>query len=415
MIFPHIFMDVIRTSLKQIEAWYLFMIVLGAFNVGFSIMLVPQHIASTFENGLAMIGVVMSAWTAGPLIGPLASKYIDQYGSPKLWIGGLLLVNSILALFIPHCNSIALLFINLLAQGLIYAVGYSILNLLIVRRFDEQEWHGRTGMLIAAFIIGEVIGFGIAGQVENPISGFKLGGYIMLISSVLAFAIIPDFPPKTKSSQKEHDDSHNLFKLLFSPFGIMAAGWALLCFAAQILFLPFPVLMREVFLVDPELSSSVVSISGLIALTFYPIVGKLTERFGADNILINSSAVKMLVFIVLGYCALNYTPSLALLVLAMIFINRCTWPFMMASSQIQAAQLSNGCSKSMALTVFMAMAGIGNFLSGVTNSAITMTWGMEFVPVTAAVTASIGVVLLIGNKYRDYQQDNPITQPKHYP
>lgn len=88
---------------------------------------------------------------------------------------------------------------------------------------------------------------------------------------------------------------------------------------------------------------------------------------------------------------------------------------MMASSQIQAAQLSNGCSKSMALTVFMAITGIGNFMSGIANSAVTAVWGMEYVPLIAAITASIGVVLLIGNKYRDHQVDHQIKQQKHYP
>ncbi|MGF1724733.1 MFS transporter [Photobacterium nomapromontoriensis] len=391
------------------------MIVLGAFNVGFCIMLVPQYVVAQFDNGLVALGIIMSAWTAGPLIGPLMSKYIDQFGSPRYWISSLLLINSLLAFSVQFCTTIPLLFMNLLAQGLIYAVGYSILNLLIVRRFEESEWHGRTGMLIAAFIIGEVIGFGIAGRITDPVAGIAFGGYMMLASSALALVLVPSFQFIVRKNPADYRESHRVSKLLCSPFGIMAVGWGLLCFAAQILFLPFPVLMREVFLIDPELSSSVVSISGIIALTFYPIVGKLTERFGADNVLINASAVKTMVFIILSYCALNYVPSLAVVVLAMIFINRCTWPFMMASSQIQAAQLSNGCAKSMALTVFMAIAGIGNFMSGVVNSVVTATWGMEFVPTVAAVTGSIGVVLLVGNKYREYRYDNHIEQQKHYP
>ena len=409
-------MDTVRTVIKQIEPWYLFMVLVGAFNVGFNIMLIPQHLAANFTNGLALIGIVMAAWTAGPLVGPLLSPYIDKWGKPKHWLASLLLANGVLALLIPYCTSIPLIFLNLLLQGLVYAIAYSILNLLIVRRFSEEEWHGRTGMLIAAFIIGEVIGFGIAGHINNPVRGIVGGGIVLLCSSVLALVMVPNFKQQPVLTYEQQKQKHDLGKLINSPFGIMALGWGLLCFSAQIIFLPFPVLMREVFQLDPTLSSSVVSASGIIALSFYPIVGKLTAKFGADNILIISSAVKTCVFLVLGLSALQLFPALTSIVLGMLFLNRCTWPFMMASSQIQAAQLSTGSSKSMALVVFMAVAGFGNMMSGVMNSVITANWGMQYVPIVAAITACCGVLLLVGNKYRGTNFNQFIDiQQKHYP
>ncbi|EHV5554024.1 MFS transporter [Vibrio parahaemolyticus] len=408
-------MDTLRASWRQIEPWYLFMVILGAFNVGFCIMLVPQFVVLSFDSGLAKIGLIMAAWTAGPLVGPWFSKYIDKWGTPKVWLSGLFLVNACLAFAVQYSQSVLSLFVNMFIQGLIYAIGYSILNLLIVRRYEEKEWHGRTGMLIAAFIIGEVIGFGVAGRIEMPAAGFVGASIVMVLSSLLALVLVPDFNKSFIRTRSPEQRSQQVRKLLHSPFGIMALGWGLLCFAAQILFLPFPVLMREVFQIMPEHSSSVVSISGIIALSFYPIVGKLTERFGADNVLITSSAVKAMVFVVLAYCAFYYQPELMLIVLCMVFVNRCTWPFMMASSQIQAAQLSGECSKSMALTIFMAIASIGNFLSGVINSMVTASLGMSYIPLVAAITASVGVVLLFGNKYRELRHDQHIDQPKHYP
>lgn len=409
-------MGTLKNVIKQIEIWYIFMIVVGAFNVGFNIMLIPQHIAATFTDGMYLIGIVMAAWTAGPLIGPMISKYIDRLGKPRNWVSILLLANSVLAFVVPYCTTIPLLFLNMLFQGFIYAVTYSILNLLIVRRFESNEWYGRTSMLIAAFIIGEVIGFGVAGHVPTPMTGVHLGAIVMLGSSILAMYLVPDFNKQPAISTEKTVENLDIVGLVFSPFGIMAFGWALLCFSAQILFLPFPVLMREVFSVDPTVSSSVVSISGIIALIFFPMVGKLTSKFGADNVLIASSSVKAAVFAVLGICALNYSSGLMLVVLGMIFLNRCTWPFMMAGSLIQATQLSADHSKSMALTVFMAFAGFGNMLSGVMNSFITAKYGMEYVPIVAALAACIGILLLIGNKYRgDYANHYSNHQQKHHP
>lgn len=406
-------MNKLRASWQQIESWYLFMVVLGAFNVGFCIMLVPQFVVATFDSGMTKIGLIMAAWTAGPLIGPWFSKYIDKWGTPKLWLSGLFIINACLAFGVQYSQTVLSLSINMFIQGLIYAIGYAILNLLVIRRYEEKEWHGRTSMLIASFTIGEAIGFGIAGRITSPAAGFSGVGVVMLIASILALVLVPDFNKSFIRKRNPGQQFQQIRKLLLSPFGVMALGWGLLCFASQIEFLSFPVLMHEIFQIMPEYSSSIVSISGIVALSFYPTIGKLTEHFGADNVLIISSAVKAMVLIVLAYCAFYYVPGLMLIVLSMIFINHCTWPFMMTSSQIQAAQLSGECSKSIALTIFIAIAGLGNFLSGVVNSMVTAYLGMNYIPLVAAITALIGVILLFGNKYRELRHDRHIDQPKH--
>ena len=407
-------------ALKQCEAWYIFMVVLGAFNVGFNIMLVPQFVADRFSNGLTLVGTVMAAWCAGALIAPFVSRYIDTVGRPKHWISALLLLNGALAFLVPISSNIVFIIANMLLQGAIYNIGYSLLNLLIIRRFSEPQWHDRTGMLIGAFIVGEVVGFGIGGRVPTPEYGIYLGAVILVISSLFALPMIPDFIYNdTQNQTTEQTRTQNLDdwrSLIASPFGIMALAWGLLGFAAQIIFLPFPVLMKETFAIEPGISSMTVSLSGLIALAFYPIVGSLTSRFGADNILIISSTVKAMVFAVLAACALGILPPYAWLVLGMIFINRNTWPFMMASSQIQAAQLSQGHSKNLALSLFMATFGVFNALSGIANSMVTALWGMEYVPLVATIAALSGIFMLIGNKYRNLSPQEYLSQARiHHP
>lgn len=384
----------------NIEAWYILMVILGAFNVAFNIMLIPQVIANNYTNGNVLIGIVMAAWTAGPLISPWISKLIRLTDGHQNNVAKLFLLNALLAFSIPHCSHIVSLFINLFLQGLIYASIYSILNLLIVKRFPEREWHARTSWLIAAFIIGELIGFAIAGMMTNPIRGISLGGVVLLATSIFCLQILPTYhtndhvlsPQKNGSSAQAKD-------LLLSPFGLMILGWALLCFSAQILFLPFPVLMNEVFLLPPMQSSMTVSIAGLIALGFYPFIGHLTGKFGADSVLLGASFVKLSVFIIFTYCAMNMSHSLIPIVMLMIAINRWTWPFMMTSAQIQASTLSKGRGHTLALALFMAFSGAGNMLAGFANSYVTATLGIQYMPMFAAGSCLLGITFLLVGKF----------------
>ncbi|WP_434362949.1 MFS transporter [Parasalinivibrio latis] len=393
---------------NSIEPWYLLMVVLGALNVAFNIMLIPQHIADTYPNGNALIGVIMAAWTAGPLMSPFLSKFIRLTDGPQYNVAKLFLLNALLAFTVPYCTHLALLFLNLFLQGLIYASVYSILNLLIVKRFQENQWHSRTSMLIAAFIIGEVIGFALAGLMADPIRGVSLGGVGLLVTSIFCLRILPEYQAGDDStSQSQGRVAGQTKALLLSPFGLMVLGWALLCFSAQILFLPFPVLMEEVFLLPPVQSSMVISIAGLVALGFYPFIGTLTTRFGADSVLIGASTIKFLVFIVFSYCALNMGNALIPVVMLMIAVNRWTWPFMMTGSQIQASTLSKGRGNTLALTLFMAFSGAGNMLAGFANSYVTARLGIEYVPMFAAGACLLGILCVLGSKFCPFYLPTP--------
>lgn len=388
------------THLKNsIEPWYILMVILGALNVSFNIMLIPQYITELYPNGNVLIGIIMAAWTAGPLIIPFLSKYIRLIKGEQYTVGKLFLLNAILAFLIPHCNHIILIFINLFFQGVIYASLYSILNLLIVKRFQKEQWHNRTSMLIAAFIIGEVIGFALAGLMPNPIIGVSIGGIGLLVTSIFCLYLLPNYHGDDESNvPNQIPIIHQTKILLLSPFGLIVLGWALLCFSAQILFLPFPILMKDVFLLPPTQSSLVISFAGLTALCFYPIIGKLTIRFGADNVLISAAVIKFIVFIAFTYCAVNMNYHLIPFVILLITLNRWTWPFMMAGSQIQASTLSQGKGGTFAFTLFMAFSGIGNMLAGFANSYITAQLGIQYIPLFASVACFLGITCILISK-----------------
>lgn len=395
----------IKNAIENIENWYIVMIVLGAFNVSFNIMLIPQIIDTAFEDGLSMIGVVMSSWMAGPLIAPMISKYMDKYFSPKFWISFLLTANGFLLLGVPLSkgHGLYLLFIDLFLQGLIYALGFSLLNLLIIRRFEEKRWHAKTSMLIAAFILGEIIGFAIAGKFKQPMMGLYVAAVIIFITAIVSPFMIPNYKKEFIQKEKKEIEKRQTYKLLFSRFGILVFSWSLLNFAAQILFLPFPVLMKKIYLIDVETSSMTVSLTGIFSIFMYPFIGRFTKNYGAENVLRVSSFAKVIIFAVFAICAFYMQPMLIPLVIFMVSLNRLTWPFMMTSSQIDAAILAGSNNKSLALILYMAFASMGNMLAGFANSLVTQKFGMEYIPLVATVVAAVGVILLMINQFLPQQ------------
>lgn len=389
----NLFYEKVRQS---IEPWYILMTLIGAFNVSLNIMLMPQFIASEYAKGIELIGVAMAAWSGGALLAPLFGRFIGQAKNPKYFIVSLFFINSLLVILMTVTTSYGMLCANMFAQGLIFSIAYSILNLLIVRRFDEPDWHNRTSYLVGSFVLGEVVGFALLGHIEVINTGLYIGAIALFIGGCLSFYIVPKFT-KSVPVNRVNSPVKQFFGLMRSRFGLFVIAWGLISFSAQLLFFPFPVLMKEVYQVSPSLGGSVVSVAGIIAFAAYPVIGWATKRFGADVVLFKASFVKFLVFLFLGVLAVgSFDPAAKVIVVcALVMINRFTWPFMMTGSQLMASQLAGAHSKSFALTLYMAIAGLGNMSSGFANTLITRNWGIEWIPVVSTIVMFVALIMLL--------------------
>jgi len=130
----------------------------------------------------------------------------------------------------------------------------------------------------------------------------------------------------------------------------------------------------------------------LYVLPWYLVIGKLSERLGAIQLLLYSSACRVFIFATLAWLAFD-SPS-ASTVTVLIVLYRQTWPFMLTSAQVAANQLAPDEVKGMAIGIFNATTGVMNAVSGVALSGLTLLVGMRWMPAIATVGLIIGVVLL---------------------
>lgn len=383
-----------RQYTRYLEPWYLLIAGLGLVEGGINIILLPQYIARTLDQGAALIGLMMGIWCLGGLMGPVLGRLVDRHGMPRWSLALMLAVAAVLQWLLLQTNSI-LLWVGLMwLLGVTFWGGLTLFNLLIVRRFSEAQWHWRTSLMMGCFVGGEVVGFALAGTFSDPAQGISQGSLALLVCSALSLIMAPHVPKQSAAGQAaSHLDKRVLRMLLGSTFSLFLLAWGWMNFSAQLLFLPFPVLFEQVFLLPPAESAQALSIGAGSSLVWYLIIGKLSERIGALRLLLLSACTRLMVFSALAWYAFQVPgPEMMLL---LIVLYRQTWPFMLTSGQVAASQLAPDEIKGMAIGLFNAVTGVMNALSGLVLSGITLMVGMQWMPFISALGLTLGIAMLL--------------------
>lgn len=382
-----------RRILGYFEPWYLLIAGLGLVEGGINIILMPQYIASQLPQGTVLIGLMMGVWCLGGLMGPVLGRLVDRYGLPRWSLGGLLSVAALLQYLLLQTTSIVWWLLLMWGLGVTFFGGLTLFNLLIVRRFEEVQWHWRTSLMMGFFVGGEVLGFALAGEYALPGEGILHGSLVLLVSASLSFWLAPGIEPNSKCQHGAGRAARPLWtRLMGSTFFLFLLAWGWMNFSAQLLFLPFPVLFDQVFALAPADSARALSIGAGSSLIWYLVIGRLSERLGALRLLLLSAATRLLVFTALAWFAFRVPGPEVMLLLIVLY--RQTWPFMLTSAQVAASQLAPDEIKGMAIGIFNAVTGIMNAASGLALSGITLVVGMHWMPMVATVGLAIGLALL---------------------
>ena len=382
-----------KKFLGYLEPWYLLIASLGLVEGGINIILMPQHIAQTLPDGKALIGLMMGVWCLGALMGPVLWRMVDRFGMPRWSLAIVLAAAAAIQWLLLQTTHMALWVVLMWLLGVTFFGGLTLFNMLIVRRFPEKEWHWRTSLMMFFFVGGEVVGFAAAAYFASPASGILMGSGMLLLTGLLTLLMAPAVPGNDNRAKAPVKLDRQVLRLLMgSSFGVFLLAWGWMNFSAQLLFLPFPVLFREVFGLLPADSAKALSLGAGSSLIWYLVIGKLSERLGAIQLLLYASACRVFIFGLLAWLAFDHPEAST--VTALIILYRQTWPFMLTSAQVAANQLAPDEVKGMAIGIFNATTGLMNAISGVVLSGLTVLVGMRWMPAIATIGLIIGVVLL---------------------
>ena len=396
------------------ETWYLSYALLGASVAGLAPILLPLSIGK--DGSIADIGLVMGAFNLGGLTAPVWGGIADRKGQHRLLLVSGLLATAFALFIFPFVLSIEGRILLALVQGAGAASAATVANLAIVEVHPRAEWDERIGWLQTFYGGGQVLGLLLAGFTSGP----ALTTGFVVAAAITFFAILPAM--RIKSGPRDqpltrpvvrHPSRHaelsagspqsfyhhlnvrafrHVVDNLFSPLGVFLCAWFVSFAGAAALFSLYPVLMKNVFGVDPSLSSIGFAVAASISLFVYAPAGRWSRNRGPLRVLDAGLIIRVLAFtamIVLGMFELSGRGPLALASFAFVVV---AWSLLSVAGTEITAQFSEE-HEGEGLGLFNASTSIAGVVGAVVGGWTAERWGYNSVLILGILGSIAGIVL----------------------
>ena len=409
---------------RWIEPWYLAYALLGATTSGMAPILLPLIVSRT--GGANHIGLVMAIFYLGGLMSPLWGGLADRHSLHR-WVlsGGLLVAAVGLALFPFTTNRAASLGLALM-QGAGAAGAATVANLFVVEAHPQGEWDKRIGWLQTFYGGGQVAGLLMAGALSRVSlrAGLLVAAGLTFLAVMLGWLTTTTpsnsracrpvllFPGRHSEGGVGAPQRHYHFLTLnairqlgrvwSSPFGLFIVIWLVSYAGSSAFFSFYPVLMQQLYGVDPSLSSTGFAVAAAIGLALYSPAGRWSERFRPGRVLRAALTVRLLAFFGLFFLGMFHflpgwlaLPGFLFIVLA--------WSVLSVSGTALTAQISP-VGEGEGMGIFNAATALAGVVGAVLGGWVSGYWGYSGAVALAAAGVGIGVVLSF---VRSVRRDKP--------
>jgi DHA1 family tetracycline resistance protein-like MFS transporter len=400
--------------LRWIEPWYFVFTLLGIVISGLIPVLLPLRVSQS--GSPSQIGWVMAAVSLGGLSAPLWGIMTDRYRLHRwVLVSGLFITAAGLILFTlssqPAIWFGLALFLSAGAAG-----ASTVGNLFIVEMHPKPEWDERISWLQTFYGMGQVVGLILAGLLSrmNLDTGLLITGALAVFAVLLGLLTTrtPENPPAKKpvllcaarhaelSIHSPQRFFHHISmkgikqfgKVLHSRFGLFMAVWVLTFAGSATVFSQYPLLMKKVFSITPDISSVAFAVMAGLSLMLYTPSGTWSERLGSLPVLRVSLLMRLAAFIgvfALGFAQFGFKGWLALIAFAFVVL---VWPLMNVSGTALAADLSP-VAEGEGMGIFNAANALAGFIGAALGGWVAQRWGYEVSAVVAVVGVTSGFVL----------------------
>jgi MFS family permease len=397
-----------------VEPWYLAYALQGVVVAGVIPIALP--LAAGGGGNVALVGLVMAAFSLGGLTAPLWGALADRHRLHRsLLSGGLLVLGAALALF-ALLDTPAIRLGLALTLGIAAAASATVANLFVVEAHPESEWDERIGWLQTFYGGGQVVGLLLAGllSVSHPGAAFAAAALLALLAAAQgwfatetpAFPLsrapvllhpVRSFDASLMSPQRlfHHPDAHAVAALgtaMRSAFGGFVVLWLVSFGGAAAVFSLYPVLMERGFGVMPDRSSAAFALSATLGLLLYSPAGRWAERLGSLRVLQTGLVVRLVAFAALA--ALGWSSGLAgreWLAMGCVVLIVLAWSPLSVSGTAMAAELSP-VGKGAGLGLFNAATAVAGVLGAVAGGWVASRWGYSATAALALAGVTFGLV-----------------------
>lgn len=344
------------------EPWYVAYALMGATTGGLAPILLPLEVSRA--SSVASVGFVLGAIGVGGLTAAAWGYLADRWRCHRaLFAGGALGAAAALAV-IPLIASPPLWVALTLALGTGTAMANTVANLFITEVRPEEEWDARIGWLQAFYNAGVVAGLLAAGGLTRlpPEVGLWVAAGLTLAAAGLGWALTPTslrgaaparprpivalypghvhHPPGRLLHYLTPASLVRLARTLRSPFGVFLAIWVLGSLGPSAVYALYPLLMREVFGIPPDVGAFAMAASMALGTLWYAPVGGWVHRAGALRVLDVGLALRLgslLALLVLGLTTLDARAALA--IVAYLVMDQA-WVLMIVSGTVLTSRLT---------------------------------------------------------------------------
>ena len=401
---------------QWIEPWYLVYALLGAIAAGLIPVLLP--LIASHGGSAAQVGLVVAAVSLGGLTAPAWGSLADRYRLHRwLLVGGLLAMAASLAAIALTANPTGR-FLFALIEGTGAAGAATVANLFVVEAHPKEEWDERIGWLQTFYGVGQVGGLLLAGLLAQPglQAGMLVTAGLGAVAALLAWLTAHTPPPSseakpvllhpalhgewTSSSPQRmfhHLDLKAWKKLggfLGSPFGLFLLVWVLTFAGPAAVFSQYPVLMQQVFGINPGISSTAFAVAAGLGLALYSPAGTWSRQMGSWRLLRISWGIRLVAaaaLFSLSFAGLSFSGWLALAAFALIVL---AWSAISVAGTTLAAQLSSA-GEGEGLGIFNAATALAGVAGAILGGWAATNWGFGAINILAVIGIGLGLVLSI--------------------
>ena len=407
---------ILSNWLRWVEPWYLVYALLGVIIAGLIPVLFPLQVGQA--GSPSEVGWVIAAVSLGGLSAPVWGAITDRYRVHRgALIVGLML--TALGLLAFAYSSRPVLWIGLALVLSVGAAGAStVANLFIVEVHPKAEWDERIGWLQTFYGLGQVVGLLMAGLLSKM--DLRIG--LLIAAGMAAVGVILGWlTTKTPKKQPEehpvllhaarhaestvhspqrffHHFSINGVKqlggLLGSRYGLFLMVWLLTFSGSAAVFSQYPLLMKNLFGITPDVSSVAFGVMAGLGLALYTPAGNWSVRYGAARILRISLVMRLAAFaglFALSFSQFGFQDGFALLAFTLVVF---AWSLMSVTGTALAAALSP-VEEGEGIGIFNAVNALAGVIGAALGGWVAGRWGYAATALVAVIGVTCGLLLSI--------------------
>lgn len=402
------------------QIWYTGFAAQGGVGLGIAPIFLPL-IVGHYE-GASEAGIIVAMFYFAQMLSPVFGWLADNFNwHRKIYVASYFLVGIGIGFF-PLIQDMSFWFIMSFLLGLGIGAANTVAEMFIVEFQPKREWDSRISWLQMFFGVGQAAGLLLAFFLAHKANlALYLSGFLMIPSLLIGLVQLPHLKqrdPVERKSQKtgptrSHSfaglirnlhffqyvrsipatSEHAMRSLFHSLFMLYILAWTCVMLGNWLIYNLYPLLMGQVFSMDPSFSSLYFAIGSAIAVPACPISSWLSEKIGEPWVILIGMFMSLVAGLGMFVLALfPFSADVYLVPITFMFLPVAWSPLIIVGTALvsKISSLSQGA----ALGIFTSVTAMASLIAALSAGFVADNLGFIYVLLLSAAFTIASVVLM---------------------